>query len=387
MSSDKEKVFHRHLPQNNLQHLRIWFDVLTPKQVMFFKDAVASLQKNGHEVLCTSRDYREAVELARMKGLDLKLVGRHGGPERYGKLAASTERMRALADVISGFSPDAAVTFSSPEGARVAFGLGIRHIGFNDSPHAEAVARLTVPLMNRLLCPWVIPYSSWTRFGISRKDIARYRALDPAAWLKREHDGSGHDELAHADRETELDRKSSGKRAAASLIMIRLEESKASYIADKRLESTVLVDAVVDGLTECADIVILCRYSDQIEDAKARYGHRAKVIESVVDGVSLIKSADLFIGAGGTMSAEAALLGIPTISIAPVRYHVEDYLVRSGLVERTRTPGALARLAKKMLVDERFRRAQKKKARRALASMENPTEKMLEAILALQKQR
>ncbi|AIC14974.1 protein of unknown function DUF354 [Nitrososphaera viennensis EN76] len=335
---------------------------------MFFKDAAASLREKGHEVLCTSRDYREAVELARIKGLDLKLVGRHGGPERYGKLAASAERMRALADVISGFAPDVAVTFSSPEGARVAFGLGVRHIGFNDSPHAEAVARLTVPLMSRLLCPWVIPYSSWTGFGISRKNIARYHALDPAAWLK------GDDSARTAGAEP------GGKKEKT--VLIRLEESKASYIADKKLASTALVDAVVaDELAQRVDIVILCRYSDQIEEAKARYGSKARIIESVVDGVPLIKSADLFIGAGGTMSAEAALLGVPTISIAPVRYHVEDYLVRSGLVARARDPGALARLASRMLAGEKFRKAQKKKAERVLASMENPTRKMLAAIL------
>jgi predicted glycosyltransferase len=342
---------------------------------MFFKDAVKSLQEKGHEVLCTSRDYREAVELARIKGLDLKLVGRHGGPERYGKLAASAERMRALADVISGFAPDAAVTFSSPEGARVAFGLGVRHIGFNDSPHAEAVAKLTVPLMSRLLCPWVIPYSSWTGFGISRKDISRYHALDPAAWLKDDNDDSS--SSAHM---VEPDKKEGNK----TVVLIRLEESKASYIADKKLASTALVDAVVDELAQRADIVMLCRYSDQIEEAKARYGNSARIIESVVDGVSLIKSTDLFIGAGGTMSAEAALLGVPTISIAPVRYHVEDYLVRSGLVARTRNPGALAKLASRMLAGEKFRKAQKKRAERALASMENPTKKMLAAILLKQ---
>ncbi|HEX6562071.1 MAG TPA: DUF354 domain-containing protein [Nitrososphaera sp.] len=346
--------------------MRIWFDILTPKQVMFFKDAVASLREKGHEVLCTSRDYREAVELARIKGLDLKLVGRHGGPERYGKLAASAERIGALADAVSGFSPDAAVTFSSPEGARVAYGLGVRHIGFNDSPHAEAVARLTVPLMSRLLCPWVIPYSSWTGYGISRKNISRYRALDPVAWLKHDSSQADKEEEAGRDKKT---------------VLIRLEESKASYIADKKLASTALVDAVVNELAQRADIAILCRYSDQIEEAKKRYGSKARIIESVVDGVPLIKSAGLFIGAGGTMSAEAALLGVPTISIAPVRYYVEDYLVRSDLVARTRNPGALVRLAGKMLKDEKFRKVQKKKAERALASMENPTKRMLAAIL------
>mgnify|MGYP003363454217 FL=1 len=60
---------------------------------------------------------------------------------------------------------------------------------------------------------------------------------------------------------------------------------------------------------------------------------------------------------------------------------MEDYLVRSGLVARARDPGALARLASRMLAGEKFRKAQKKKAERVLASMENPTRKMLAAIL------
>ena len=60
---------------------------------MFFKPAVDYLKEQGHDILCTSRQYREAVELARMKNLQLKIIGRHGGAERYEKLRASTNRI------------------------------------------------------------------------------------------------------------------------------------------------------------------------------------------------------------------------------------------------------------------------------------------------------
>lgn len=342
---------------NNLR-LKVWFDILTPKQVMFFKHAAETLRQSGHDVLCTSREYREAVELARIKGTELAIVGRHGGADRYDKLVAGVRRIEELAGLVKKFGPDVAVTFSSPEGARVAFGLGIPHIGFNDSPHAEAVARLTVPLMSRLLCPWVIPYSAWTRYGISQKNVSRYHALDPVAWLK-------HDRTPAPQ---------------AGGVLIRLEESKASYIADKHLGSAALIDAAVEELSKQTDVSILCRYGDQIEYAKERYGNKAKIIEQVVDGVQLIKSSSLFIGAGGTMSAEAALLGVPTISIAPVRFYVEDYLSRAGLFVRTRDQKTLVRTSKKMLEDGKFRKALCKKAARALASMEDPTEKMVGAI-------
>lgn len=340
--------------------MKIWFDVLTPKQVMFFGPAVSLLREKGHEVLCTSRKYREATALARLKGLDVEIVGSHGEAGRYEKLVASSERTLELAKVVDRFAPDVAVTFSSPEGARVAFGLGIKHVGFNDSPHSGPVARLTVPLMSKLLCPWVIPYSAWTRLGIARKDITRYRALDPAAWLKR-----------MPPDDSKADRK---------IVLVRLEESKASYIADKGLASQLLADAAVSEFSRLADVVVLCRYQDQIEEAKKRYAGKAQVPEDVFDGASLIRRASLFVGAGGTMSAEAALLGVPTISIAPVRFYVEEYLVRTGILARTQDRKIVVRIGRKMLIDERFREKQRKKAAKVLAAMEDPIEKMIAAI-------
>lgn len=340
--------------------LKIWFDILTPKQVMFFRRAISVLRSSGHDVLCTSRHYREAVELAKIKKLDLTIVGSHGGADRYEKLRQSASRTHELAEVVKRFSPDAAVTFSSPEGARVAFGLGIKHIGFNDSPHAEAVARLTVPLMSRLLCPWVVPHSSWSGYGVARKNITRYRALDPAAWLK-------HDDTSKLEED---------KRT----ILLRLEESKASYIADKKLGTGDMVDDFVKEFWPSAEIQVLCRYQDQIAHVEARYGSKVRVLKDVVDGTVLVKSAQLFIGAGGTMTAEAALLGKPAISITPLDLYVEKYLLKSGLVERAANSKMLVKMARKMVTDDRYRQAQKKRAARILSSMEDPTDRMISAV-------
>lgn len=327
---------------------------------MFFRRAVMVLRSSGHNVLCTSRQYREAVELAKIKKLDLTVVGSHGGADRYDKLRESAIRTQELAEAVMRFRPEVALTFSSPEGARVAFGLGIRHIGFNDSPHAEAVARLTIPLMSRLLCPWVIPYSTWTQFGIAKGNITRYRALDPAAWLK-------HDEIPEPDENK-------------NTILLRLEESKASYIADKKLGTERMIDDFVNELWQSADIMVLCRYKDQIAEVEARYGNKVRILNDVVDGTALVKSAGLFVGAGGTMTAEAALLGKPTISIAPLQFYVEKYLLESGLVKRAANAEALVRLGSKMMSDDRYRHAQKKKAARILAKMEDPTDRMISAV-------
>ena len=167
--------------------MKIWFDILTPKQIMFFNPAIAILQRDGHDILGTSRNYREANELSKLKGLQLIKVGSHGGSNLYDKLLQSSKRIVELMKLVSKFSPQLVVSFSSPEASRVAFGLGIKHIGFNDSPHAEAVARLTIPLLSTLFSPSAIPLTAWKKFGISSKNIIRYNGLDPMAWLNQKY--------------------------------------------------------------------------------------------------------------------------------------------------------------------------------------------------------
>jgi predicted glycosyltransferase len=269
-----------------------------------------------------------------------------------------------LAEVVKQFGPDVAVTFSSPEGSRVAFGLGIRHIGFNDSPHAEAVAKLTIPLTSKLYCPWVIPRYAWSGYGIAKKNIVHYRALDPAAWLKHHNND---DDIQEVKQERKM-------------ILLRLEESKASYIADKKINTIKMIERFVDELWQSANIVVLCRYKDQIADIESRYGNKVQVLRNVVEGTNLIKSTQLFVGAGGTMTAEAALLGKPTISIAPIQFYVEKYLIRSGLVKRAIDSRSLVRLGTKMMSDKGYVQTQQKRAARILRRMEDPTESMISAL-------
>jgi uncharacterized protein len=333
---------------------------------MFFNPAVSLLRESDHEILCTSRHYREAIELAKIKNLKLKIVGSHGGAGKYEKLRESAKRIFELSALINKFEPDFAITFSSPEGSRIAFGLGIRHIGFNDSPHAEAVSKLTIPLTDHLFSPWIIPISAWLRFGLSRGKITQYRALDPVAWLIRNRSTE-----YHAGLPLNLDHEK-------KIVLIRPEETKASYIADKKLANSIsMVDAIVNSLSESTNIIILCRYEEQIRQFMERYEERAFIMRDVVDGTSLTAASEVFIGAGGTMTSEASLLGKPTISISPIRFYVEKYLVSSGLVKRASNPMDLVRLTKKMLSSEGYKSKQRRLAACIFDKMEDPIAKMV----------
>ncbi|MDQ4074043.1 MAG: DUF354 domain-containing protein [Thermoproteota archaeon] len=372
---------------------------MTPKQIMFFKPAIDILKRQNIDILCTSRKYREANELSKLKRLDLLLVGSHGGANLYNKLYQSTNRIIALSKIIKNFSPDLAISFSSPEASRVSFGLGITHLGFNDSPHAEAVARLTIPLITKLFSPSMIPLSAWTKYGIPKDRIITYSGLDPVAWLiKRDTPSLSSSSYSFTSTETDgiidarkgNNKKNKNTKTLADLktdpskktILVRLEESKAAYIINQQKKKLTvspleLIDYVVSHFSERNNIVILCRYQDQIREISKRYRNKAIVLTKVVDGLDLLKSIDVFIGAGGTMTAESALLGIPTISIAPVRFYIDDFLKKTGLVKRAFTTSQMINSINSFLVDEDYCSRLKIKANKVLNEMEDPIEKLV----------
>lgn len=136
---------------------KVWIDILTPKQLLFFTKVSEKLKNEGLETFLTSRDYQEVNDLIKQKKLNIPVIGKHGGYQLKNKLLASTERIILLTQYIEKIHPDVALSFSSPEAARVAYGLNIPHICVNDSPHSEAVARLTIPLSKLLFTPKIIP--------------------------------------------------------------------------------------------------------------------------------------------------------------------------------------------------------------------------------------
>ena len=72
--------------------MKIWIDILTPKQLLFSEPIVEKLGKK-HDLLCTSREYDEVSKLAKIRDFDLVFVGKHGGGDRETKLKASIDRM------------------------------------------------------------------------------------------------------------------------------------------------------------------------------------------------------------------------------------------------------------------------------------------------------
>ena len=345
---------------------KVWVDVLTPKQILFFKPVVDLLKKKGCEVLATSRHYREVEPLAKMHGFDLTFIGERGGKERGNQLKASLERQRNMLTLVESFGPDVAASVASADCARISFGLGFKHIAVNDSPHSLVAGKLSLPLSYHLLTPWIIPFSAWGVFGMTRRNITRYRALDPAAWLKRPHDGN---------LDLHLDR-------SRKTIVVRLEESYAPYMrgTSESWGDTVL-GRLAEDFKDC-NLVALCRYEDQLESIKERYGETFIIPDQVIDGTALLKVTDVFVGMGGTMNAEAALQGVPTISAFQGDLYTERYLISKSLLARAKDAMTISRFVKRFLTKS-YRPMFSRKAKKLLDWMEDPAQRVADFLMNL----
>jgi predicted glycosyltransferase len=101
-----------------------------------------------------------------------------------------------------------------------------------------------------------------------------------------------------------------------------------------------LFEQIIDALGQQPGVhcVVLCRRPEQRQallDLKLR---NLVLPERALDARSLLHAADLVIGAGGTMTREAALLGVPTVSVfAGPSPAVDRWLEGQGAMRRLRT--------------------------------------------------
>jgi predicted glycosyltransferase len=340
--------------------LKIWIDILTPKQLLFSEPIIEKLGKKN-KILCTSRHYEEVSKLAKIRNFNMIFVGKHGGGSKSTKLKAGLERMEKLVEKIESFSPELVISFCSPEAARISFGLGIKHIAFCDSPHAEAVMKLTLPLIQKLLIPDMIPKKEFSKFGISQKNIIPYKSIDAAVTVKRK-----------IDERVQLPFKNKDK----NNILIRLQEEEASY-TQKSNKIIPIIENIISQFSD-ENIVILGRYPKQILKLQKKVGKNAKVLKMSFDGKHLLKNSDVFIGSGGTMTAESALMGIPTISYNAVPNIIENFLVKKRLVKRETNPKKVSREITKIF--ESKKQLNQQKSKKILNQMEDPIEKLIRVI-------
>jgi predicted glycosyltransferase len=304
--------------------MTFWLDIMTPKQVWLFESIKRHLEAKGHKTTVTTRVHDVVVDLLKLKGIPHYVAGEYGGETLEGKLKASTERALKLTEYISQFykNIDFSMHFSSPEAARVAFGLGIKAICLNDTPHSTAVCKLSFPLSKYVVSPACIDPNKLTALGADKDGIVQYDGVDEVAWIPRIKPDPSVLRIL-------------GLSTSKPIVVIRPEESKAAYlhgfkdINSLSFKAAPLIKRILARFPE-AQIVVMPRYEDQRRAIQEQFRGKVVIPNQAVDGPSLLGLSTLTVSGGGTMSWESALLGVPSICHFPMELDVQRYLTEKG---------------------------------------------------------
>ena len=303
--------------------MRVWIDLSNSPHPLLFAPISRALEGRGHEVLVTARDHAQTVALARNDWLAIEVIGGESPGGRVSKARTLAARALALWRWARRARPDGAVSHNSYAqivAARAARVPAVTAMDFEHQPANKVAFRLA----SRVLVPEAIPIGAMRRHGATGAKLVRYPELKEAIYIGDFEPDSSVVAGLGIERE-----------AGDVLVVVRTPPSRALY---HQFENPLFAQ-VLDRLSREPTVrcVVLTRHPEQRVEIVERTLANVTVPAGPVDARALVYESDLVVGAGGTMTREAALMGIPTISI----YAGEQPAVDTWLEAR----GALRRIA------------------------------------------
>lgn len=349
--------------------MRVWIDVTNSPHVLFFEPIIADLHRGGHEVFVTARGYAQTVPLLKQKHIEYTLIGRHRGAVTLAKALGLVTRSAQLTHFAAGKRFDVAFSHNSNDMSVAAAMLGIPLLMVHDYEHANLSYAINARLATRILVPEAIPTSAIVAHGAKSQNVGHFPGLKEHVYLSPDSPGE--------DMRPEL-----GAGPDSVLVVVRPPATMSAY---HRFENE-LFDAVMQriGALDNVVAVVLPRTAEQAAALGPTLPANARIPEHVLETVSLIKSADVLISAGGTMNREAAVLGTPAYTIfAGKQGAVDDDLIARGLLKRAeaaeeiqfvrKTPGSGWRVEnREIIVHELLEIARQHASRRHGAGSSRP---------------
>jgi hypothetical protein len=279
--------------------------------------------KHDHDVYITSRDFDSTFYLLDKYNLPHIRIGKHGGGSRLGKLKAYNERLKKLINITVKYKTDFLFCLASPEALRIAYGLAIPNIVFNDEPRSVGVVKLTLPIADQVIVPKCIPLEWYTKY-IGEEKLIRFHGIDEVGWL------TGFSPNSSVLNRLKLEKE--------KYVICRTEPTKAQYIADKmKPHQTQLVKILPDLLEHSyLKFIIITRYKEQLEYLQKYFKNqilknRIRICEALENLDDFLFFAKTVISGGGTIVRESSLLGVPSIEYFPLdTYPQEQFLMDNG---------------------------------------------------------
>lgn len=299
--------------------MNVWIDLSNSPHALLFAPIAARLEELGHTVRMTARDNAQTVELARERWPDVTVVGGESPGERAAKAQALLRRIRSLRRFARSEGVELALSHNSYAQIAAARAAGVRAVTAMDFEHQPA-NQLAFRLAQRVLLPEALRGSGVASQGASPRKTRFYAGFKEELYL-----------ADFVPDERVLESLGVG-RDGRLLVVARTPPARAIY----HRFGNALFEELLRRLGAEPDVVcvVLPRHREQAE-AIRELGLPLVVPERAVDSRSLVRQADLVLGAGGTMTREAALLGVPAVSVfAGETPAVDRELIRRGLLRR-----------------------------------------------------
>jgi predicted glycosyltransferase len=281
--------------------MKVWIDLSNSPHPLLFAPIVRRLESLGHPVRITARDNAQTLELALQRWDDVEVIGGPSMGGRASKGGAMLNRIRQLASWARAERPDVALSHNSYAQIVAARAMGVHTVTAMDYEHQPA-NHLAFRLAHTVLLPEALAGSGMRRQGATARKLRVYPGLKEEIYLGDFEPDRG--VLADAGVERGPD---------DVLVVARTPPSGALY---HRSDNPLFVEALRKASSAPrARCVVLARRPDQRKAITALELPNVVVPERALDARSLMHSSDLILGAGGTMTREGALLGVPTLSL------------------------------------------------------------------------
>lgn len=276
--------------------MKIWIDIANAPHAPFFAPITDELERRGHEILITAWDRGQARALAQETWPDAILVG--AGYQRgvLDKGLSIWRRARGLVQAVRAHRPDVALGHGSYAQVVAARMIRARVVTMLDYEHQPA-NHLSLRLAHRVVMPRAIPLESVRKMGATARKTAWYEGFKEDVTLSRFSPDPGFREVLGVDPD-------------AVLVTVRPPAEGALY---HRESNPIFRDLLARLVATGATVLVTPRTSGQGDALETVAGVRIQ--REAVSGADLLWASDLVVGAGGTMTREAAILGTPSVSV------------------------------------------------------------------------
>lgn len=307
--------------------MKVWIDLSNSPHPLFFAPIVRGLRDEGNDVFLTARDNAQTVELARARWPEAEVIGGESPPGRPAKAAVIARRVTALRRWARRTRPDVALSHNSYAQIVAARSLGVPAVTAMDFEHQPA-NHLAFRLAATILVPEVLAVPELARQGATSAKLVRYPGLKEELYI------------GDFEPDAEILATMGITPRPRTVVVARTPPTRATY---HQFGNPLFVDAVRAVCSRSERVCIaLVRHSEQRVALRELGLENCLVPETAVDSRSLIYAADAMIGAGGTMTREAALTGVPTWSLyAGQTPTVDASLERQGRLARLVDPRQL----------------------------------------------